>query len=184
MFPLTEQLQSKLSTESVVFIDPVTSNTITVQSNQVLTLPPAQQNGFSNDELQSYVSSLNMNSVDQWWSSATSPSNNLFILVAIVLAIVAVAAVAAVLVLKGRKKGQPQAVAAEPTSEQTYGRKKTGTSPTMTKNRLITQAVVRVEQPKFRFCPNCGKQLLMAKNLSLLRKRIELKHKTKLIPHY
>ena len=43
----------------VIFIDPITNNTVTVQTNQVLTLPAGQQNGFSTQDLQNDVSSLN-----------------------------------------------------------------------------------------------------------------------------
>jgi hypothetical protein len=60
----------------VYFIDPITNNTITVDSNQMLTLPPAGQNGYSQQDLQSDVSSFNTASVNQWWAAATPNTLN------------------------------------------------------------------------------------------------------------
>ena len=56
----------------VYFIDPVTNNTITVETNQMLTLP-AEQSGFSEQNLQSDVSAYNYASANQWWTQ-TSPN--------------------------------------------------------------------------------------------------------------
>lgn len=82
----------------VVFMDPVSNNTIEVESNQVLTLPPAQQGGFSAQELQSDVSALSSTQVNQWWQqqSTSAVSMNGFTSQFMIIAIVAVAVVIAV----------------------------------------------------------------------------------------
>jgi hypothetical protein len=101
----------------VYFIDPITNNTKTVNSNQMLTLPPAGQSGFSEQDLQSDVSAFNSASVNQWWTQ-TSPNalnslaNFLSVYLPIIIAVVIVAiiiAVAAVVVAKrrGTKLQQP-----------------------------------------------------------------------------
>jgi len=41
---------------SVIFVDQYTNNTITVQANQILTLPSGVPAGFSNLDLQSHIS--------------------------------------------------------------------------------------------------------------------------------
>ena len=90
----------------VYFMDPITNSTVVVNTNQVLTLPPAQQNGFSTQELQSDVSALNSASVNQWWtqgSASTFSLNGLtsqtviIAIVAVVIIIVAVAVFASVM---------------------------------------------------------------------------------------
>ena len=78
----------------VVFIDPITNNTVTVQTNQVLTLSTGQLNGFSKQTLQNDVSTLNPSSINQWWTQtqSTSPlsgiTNEPIIQVAIIVLIV------------------------------------------------------------------------------------------------
>ncbi|MGA2386548.1 MAG: hypothetical protein ABSG33_08445 [Candidatus Bathyarchaeia archaeon] len=92
----------------VIFMDPISNNTITVNTNQVLTLPSAQQNGFTANELQSYVSSLTPSSVNQWWTQASAStfslndlmSQNVIIAIVAVVVIVALAAVVATVVRK------------------------------------------------------------------------------------
>ncbi len=101
----------------VYFIDPITNNTITVDTNQMLTLPPAGQSGFSEQNLQSDVSSFNPASTDQWWTqTAPNASNDLanflsvyqtiIIAVVIVAIIIAVGAVVAAK-RRGNKLQQP-----------------------------------------------------------------------------
>ena len=97
----------------VYFMDPATNNTVVVNTNQVLTLPPAQQSGFSTQELQSDVSTLNSASVDQWWTqgSASTFSLNGFTSQTIKLTIVAaviIIAVVAVLTSVMRKRATRQ----------------------------------------------------------------------------
>jgi hypothetical protein len=90
----------------VYFIDPVTNNTITIDTNQMLTLPPAGQSGFSEQDLQSDVSAFNPASINQWWTQTTPNAFNdlanflsvyqpMIIAVVIVAIIIAVAAVVA-----------------------------------------------------------------------------------------
>jgi len=57
---------------SVIYVDPITNNTITFGPNQALTLPKAQQAGFSEPELESDVSALDPNSVTRWWPQTTA----------------------------------------------------------------------------------------------------------------
>jgi len=93
----------------VIFMDPTSNNTVTVQSNQVLTLPPTQANGFSKSDLQSYLSTLDGSSVNQWWAQGSTSSfsmggfMNSSTMMAIVVVVV-VAALAAVAALAVRKK--------------------------------------------------------------------------------
>ncbi len=92
----------------VIFMDPATNNTVTVQTNQVLTLPRAQVGGFTESQLQSYVSTFNSASVDQWWKQgSTSVALGGFMSLSVVLVIVAVVliiVVAAVATSVMRKK--------------------------------------------------------------------------------
>jgi hypothetical protein len=94
----------------VYFIDPITNNTITVDTNQMLTLPPAGQSGFSEQDLQSDVSAFNSASINQWWTQSTPNALNglanfLSVYQLIIIAVVVVAiiiAIAAVIVAKRR----------------------------------------------------------------------------------
>jgi hypothetical protein len=101
----------------VYFIDPITNNTITVDTNQMLTLPTAGQSGFSEQDLQSDVSSFDSASINQWWTQTTpNVLNNtlnvvssylpIVIAVGIVLIIIAITA-SAVKRRKGNKLQQP-----------------------------------------------------------------------------
>ena len=49
----------------VIFMDPATNNTVTVNTNQMLTLPPVQQSGFTEQNLQSDISTFNPASTNQ-----------------------------------------------------------------------------------------------------------------------
>ncbi len=93
----------------VVFIDPITNNTITVQTNQVLTLPAGQQGGFSKQALQNDVSTFNPSSVNQWWTQTTSTSPltgimNEPIILAVLIAVIAIAIAATVSTVAKRRK--------------------------------------------------------------------------------
>ncbi len=94
----------------VVFLDPITSNSITLNSGQQLTLPAPQENGFSQQSLQSGSSVFNSASTDQWWTAATSNSpisfltDNSAVLAAIIVLIVVVIIVAAVGTSKRKKR--------------------------------------------------------------------------------
>jgi hypothetical protein len=93
----------------VYFMDPVSNNTVTVNTNQVLTLPPAQANGFTAQELQSDVSALNPASVDHWWTQGAANAfslNGLMSQTAIIaiVAVVVVIAVVAIVASVARKR--------------------------------------------------------------------------------
>ena len=101
----------------VYFIDPITNNTITVDSSQMLTLSAAGQSGFSELDLQSDVSAFNSASISQWWTQTTPNALNgltnfLSVIEPIIIAVVVVAiiiAIAAFVVAKrrGTKLQQP-----------------------------------------------------------------------------
>jgi hypothetical protein len=96
----------------VLFIDPITNNTITVGTNQMLTLPPMKQSGFTSQELQNDVSTFTQNSVNQWWSqtSQSSPDsllNQPIILAGFIVAIAIGISVAATTLSKRRKNFSP-----------------------------------------------------------------------------
>jgi ribosomal protein L32 len=142
----------------VVFMDPTTNNTIQIQTNQQLTLPPEQQNGFSQQDLQSYVSGFNSASTDQWWTQATNTSSfgalsQPIILVALLVAIALASSVAAVAVTKRRRKTQNQLLPPPPPTINRRIHKKSAQASQQTGNAPS-------EHP---FCPNCGKQVPPAK---------------------
>lgn len=51
---------------SVIFVDQYTNSSITLEANQVLTLPSGVQTGFSVQDLQSDVSGFDVSSINQW----------------------------------------------------------------------------------------------------------------------
>jgi hypothetical protein len=55
---------------AVAFLDPVTNNTVTIGQGQMLTLP--NQQGFTQQELNSDTSSFDSSSINQWWAQATA----------------------------------------------------------------------------------------------------------------
>lgn len=151
----------------VAFIDPITNNTITIGTDQMLTLPPAQKNGFTSSDLQNDVSSFNSASLNQWWTqTAQSSSNNLLdqpiIAFAIITAIALGIAVPATAISKSRKKVQTKKQ-----TNKSFGAPQMPTKSKMTKNPTYKMEAepsqVTIEQPKLKFCPDCGKQLPMSK---------------------
>ncbi len=156
----------------VYFIDPTTNNTITVDSNQMLTLPPAGQSGFSEQALQSDVSAFNPASTNQWWTQTTPNAssslanflsgNQLTIIAVVIVAIII--AIAAVVATKrrGTRLQQPGIQDARMSSTVMP-------APAMPESPKTTapiqdiaadpSPVPNVEQQNFTFCPNCGKQL-------------------------
>ena len=151
----------------VLFIDPITNNTVTVGTNQMLTLPPVQQSGFTTQDLQNDLSTFNPASVNQWWTQATqSSSNNLLGQPEIVFVIITVIAlgiaVPATAISKRRKKEQTKTQ-----TNQSFAKRLTPLKSNEAKNPTYKMAEetsqVTVEQLKLKFCPNCGKQLPMSK---------------------
>jgi hypothetical protein len=151
----------------VAFIDPITNNTITIGADQMLTLPPAQQNGFTSSELQNDISSFNSASVNQWWTqTAQSSSNSLLddpvIVFVIIVAIALGIAIPAEMISKRRRKGRAQT----PTN-RSFGKLPMPIKSKVTKSPTYKMAAepsqVAAEQARLKFCPNCGKQLPMSK---------------------
>ncbi|MGA3059384.1 MAG: hypothetical protein ABSD92_03340 [Candidatus Bathyarchaeia archaeon] len=101
----------------VYFVDPVTNNTITVDSNQMLTLSQGGQSGFSEQDLQSDLSAFNPASVNQWWTQTTANASNGFAsflsnyqsMTVAIIAVAIIMAIAATVVAKrkGTKLRQP-----------------------------------------------------------------------------
>jgi hypothetical protein len=52
----------------LVFLDPISNNSVTLITGQKLTLPASQQNGFPQQTLLSDVTAFNSASADQWWT--------------------------------------------------------------------------------------------------------------------
>ena len=95
----------------VVFIDPITNNTVTVGTDQMLTLPPVRPNGFTTQDLLNDVSTFTPDSVNQWWTQASPSSSTSFldeplIVVALVIAITLGISVPIVTISKRGKKEQ------------------------------------------------------------------------------
>jgi hypothetical protein len=124
----------------VVFLDPVSNNSITLITGRMLTLPVAQPGGFSQQDLLSDTSAFNSGSLDQWWiqaASNTSPPSFLadqpIMLAGFIAVIAIVLAALATTVAKRRKK---EFVQPEPTlTSGMYSRK------SISKTQLITQAI-------------------------------------------
>ena len=149
----------------VYFLDPVSNSTLTVESNQELTLPPAQAGGFTQTELQGDVSALDSSSVNHWWTQASSGGLSLTgflslsVIAAVIVAVVAIIVVVAVVtsVMRKRKvmrqiresESKPAAPTPPPTPQNT---------PTF-KMEAAPIPQPPVQQVKMRFCPNCGQQL-------------------------
>ena len=157
----------------VIFMDPVTNNTVTVNTNEVLTLPPAQQSGFSSQDLQSDVSTLDSASVNHWWTQSQSSTSALslggFVNMSLIITVVAVVVV---VVLAGvgatvlRKRRAIRQIHASESSATTVNQQ-----PNMQKQPAFnvpaapsTEAVSQQPKTKMRFCPNCGQQLPQSKN--------------------
>ncbi len=173
---------------SVIFVDQYTNNSIALAANQMLTLPPSQtQVGFSQQNLQSYESSFDATSINQWWTQITptttstapiettlvaSPTTNAVndftnflssTLFLIIILMIIVIIIAAILVTKNRKT-QPH----QP-SPFNLNIPKTGTLENL---KTITPTIATplppspetdTEEPKPSFCPNCGNKLLKPK---------------------
>ena len=103
----------------VVFIDPVTNNTVTVDSGQMLTLPTGQT-GFSQQSLQSDVSDFNSATINQWWTQPTpnvlGGFANVLPIIIVIITVAAVVVIAAVAVSKrkGNRLQQPGVASQKP----------------------------------------------------------------------
>jgi hypothetical protein len=96
----------------VIFVDTVTNNTVTADTNQMLTLPSGGPSGFSEQDLKHDLSAFNSGTINQWWIQTTP--NALFdfadlpfeplVLVFVILAIIFV--IASVVIAYRRTKLQ------------------------------------------------------------------------------
>ena len=163
---------------SVIFVDQYTNSAITVQANQVLTLPSGVQAGFSQQDLQSDVSAFDSSSINQWWlqtTAATPTATSMTIITATpttnpvngvsnflsspiflaVIILVVIIVIAALLAATRRKKHSKQpGVPSQKTSKQNTAQPAAFESPKTTTPATETAGV---------FCPNCGNQLLETK---------------------
>jgi hypothetical protein len=154
---------------SALFVDQYTNSSVTIQANQVLTLPAGTNTGFSQQNLNSDVSAFDSSSINQWWTQtaatptpvptaittptqttnlsngSTSFLSSPMFLAAILLVVIIV--IAALLAVTRRKKHSKHPSAAQPAMDKNP---KTATPTT-------EEAGV--------FCPNCGNQLLHTQGL-------------------
>ncbi len=166
---------------SVIFVDQYTNNTITVQSNQMLTLPSGVLTGFSNLDLQLHISAYDASSIDQWWipiatptpmivtalptNSVTSDNTNLLsqptFLGPLILIIVFV--IAAVFLSVRRKQTRKPHTSSKNANNQNGLQQITNEPKKPTAQTTETIPLppndLNTTQPKTVFCPNCGNQL-------------------------
>jgi len=149
---------------SVIFVDQYTNSSVTVEANQMLTLPSGVQTGFSQQDLQSDVSAFDASSINQWWiqTTATTPTATPTIIVTPTtnpvkgatnflssptflagILLVVIIVIAALLIFTRRKKHSKQSIATPP----------------------VTQENPKTTSPTGAFCPSCGNQLLSTEGL-------------------
>jgi hypothetical protein len=164
---------------SVIFVDQYTNSSITVGANQILTLPAGAQTGFSEQDLQSYISAFDASSINQWWNqpAATAvpteiitptPTTNHVIdttdflsqpqfLAATIFIVIIV--IAATIATGRRKKRVNQRCESQKTRTQKISELTTPENST-SKQTAVLQSVNSMANA---FCPNCGNQLLDTK---------------------
>ena len=101
----------------LVFLDWKTGNTVQVESGQSLTLPNVVQSGFSSQDLQNDVSTLDSSSVNHWWADSNvnpAPPFPWLIIFAFVGLVAVIAVLAVVLVWKRRRKTSTQQLQVPP----------------------------------------------------------------------
>jgi hypothetical protein len=154
---------------SAIFVDQYTNSSVTIQANQVLTLPSGTNTGFSQQDLNSDVSAFDSSSINQWWTqTATTPTaaptaittptqttnpskgstsflSSPMFLAAILLVVIIV--IATLLAVTYRKKHSKHPSATQPVINE----KQTVKTPTT--------------ETAGAFCPNCGNQLLHTQGL-------------------
>lgn len=125
----------------LVFLDPITNNSVTLITGQKLTLPVAQQNGFTQQTLLSDVTAFSPASTNQWWTQAAGSTSPLGFLtddpemLAGFIAIIAIVITALVItVAKHKKRGF-----AQPTAKSIAG---AYPNKPISKRQLISQALI------------------------------------------
>ena len=169
---------------SVIFVDKYTNSSITVASNQMLTLPSGVQNGFTAQQLQTMVFAFDASSINQWWKQITPTAtptteptvipivatpvptkdaasgliNSLTspIFFAVIILIIIIAAIAAVLATKRRKTQLKQPSVSAQTQPVMNENPKTAP---MKEIPPPPSPETVSKQPKLAFCQNCGKKL-------------------------
>ena len=166
---------------SVIFVDQYTNSSITVQANQMLTLPSGVPTGFSNLDLQSHISAYDSFSTNQWWiptatatpmiatASPTNPptSNNSNLLfqpnfLAPLIMIIAIVLAGTILTIRRKQNRKPR-ISSKETTDQSSVQQITNEpqKPTVQTTETIPPPPQEpiATQPKAVFCPNCGNQL-------------------------
>ena len=125
----------------LVFLDPITNNSVTLITGQKLTLPAAQQSGFTQQTLLSEVTAFSPASTNQWWTQAAGSTSPLGFLtddpemLAGFIAVIAIVITAlAVTIAKHRKRGF-----AQPTAKSIAG---AYPNKPISKKQLISQALI------------------------------------------
>jgi hypothetical protein len=172
----------------VIFLDPATNNSISLDAYQTLTLP--NQQGFTQQELNSDTSSFDPSSINQWWAQATatpSGSNDFmgmplynFLPFALGIGILVILGVAASASAARKRKARDKLQSGE-TGHASYSKKASKQKPQTPQAAVSAPIVPHSEtqnQPDnektaatssassneaFLFCPNCGKQLPISK---------------------
>jgi hypothetical protein len=166
---------------SVIFVDQYTNSSITIAANQMMTIPAGVQLGFSQPELQSYISAYDASSINQWWTQITptatpiivinttpttkpenGPSNFLsqpMYLAAIIVMVIII--IAALLASASRKKRANQPGEPRKTRKQRM-LQITNENPAIAP-AIETSAATSTKPNNTSFCPNCGNQLLNTK---------------------
>ena len=161
---------------SVIFIDQYTNSTVTIQANQMLTLPSGPQSGYSQTELQAHVTSFDSSSINQWWTQVaatptatpgavvTAPtatanpdktSSNLLsspVFLGGLLFVIIIVIAAVLATVRGRKHSKQPRVTQQKTGKQNTVQPTANETP-------------KTSTPASVFCPNCGNQLLHTQGL-------------------
>jgi hypothetical protein len=172
---------------SVIFVDQYTNSSITVNANQMLTLPSGVQSGFSQQDLQSDVSAFDASTINQWWiptptatpivatptatdtlTGNTNPLSSPILLPVIFVVVIIV--IATLLTVSRRKKQLKQpGVSTQKVRNQNISQS-AAVMPESPKTTAPTMGIppppspkLDAQQPKVSFCPNCGNQLLNTK---------------------
>jgi|GEM_PF-645337 hypothetical protein len=125
----------------LVFLDPISNSSVTLITGQMLTLPAAQQNGFTQQTLLSDTTAFNPASTDQWWTQATGSTSPLSflteqpVMLAGFIAVIAIVITALAVTVTKRRKTE----SAQPTASNTSG---TYPNKSISKTQLITQAII------------------------------------------
>jgi hypothetical protein len=158
----------------LIFLDPITGNKITLNTGFQLTLPADSPQGFSMPSLISDMSVFLSDSIDNWWTPATTDksllsviSENPEISAAIILLIIVPVAVMVGQKSKGQNKKRNDANSNMPVVklQQINTTSFPPPPPEATVDATFkTAAQAAPQQISKAFCPNCGNKLAQNKN--------------------